>query len=113
MNRASKLTGVLAAVAILIAGCQTFTPPEPATPTEAVAIVYASITATARATTERLEAGAITVDQATDVQKILDQADAIADTAAAALAAGRADDAATYLDIATGILSQLERSARR
>jgi hypothetical protein len=113
MNRASKLTGVLAAVAILIAGCQTFTPPEPATPTEAVAIVYASIEATAKATTARLEAGGITADQAADVEKILVQADAIADTAAAALAAGRPDDATTYLSIATGILNDLERSARR
>lgn len=112
MNHANRLAGLLAAIALL-AGCQLFTPPTPQTPTEAVAVVYASIEATAKATTARLEAGGITADQAADIEAILTQADAIADTAAAALAAGRADDALTYLAIATGILNDLERSARQ
>ena len=86
--------------------------PQPETPAERVGVAYASIEATAKATTERVAAGAITPEQAEDVLQILLEAKAIADVAAAAVATDRPQDADVALDTVRAILTRLEEIAR-
>ena len=76
--------------ALVLVACQAITPPQPKTPTEALAVVYSGISAAAVTATDRLNAGGITVDQAERVLVVLENARAVADTGRAALSAGDA-----------------------
>jgi hypothetical protein len=96
-----------------LGGCAALNPfagrPAPDTPEEALGYTYATITGVARATTDALQRGRITVEQAEGVLEELDRADAIADEAKALMAAGDIIHAQDRLALAGQLLAALER----
>lgn len=91
-------------VLALLAGCpQTY---KPETPTESIAVAYASIQAVANTATLRLQAGRITAEQAGRISAKLDEALKTTRTAEGILAQG--GDPHDTLALATAILTALE-----
>jgi hypothetical protein len=82
--------------------------PQAQTPEEKLGVAFATITATADTTANRLVAGRLSPDQAQEIQGILEHGYQLAMTAKVALAAGRPTDALSTLAIVTGLLDQLE-----
>lgn len=83
--------------------------PQPKTPTELLAYVDATITATADTTTEALEAGRIDAGTARQVLEELDRSSALADEARNLIEAGDTATAEGRLRLAESILLRIER----
>jgi uncharacterized protein YkwD len=81
--------------------------PKPKTTAEGIGLALTSITSTRIEVRNQLETSRINAEQAQQMQDILNQARAIADTATFALETQHEDDAIRYLDMATAVLDQL------
>lgn len=94
----------LLVLCLLLAGCSLIDSPE-----KALGSVYITIAALAETTTVRLDAGALTLDQARSIHEALTEAKTTADAASLALSVGDTTTAQGKLAAVTAILLEVEQ----
>lgn len=93
---------------VLLAGCALFGVPQPENVSERLAIAYNVHTSVMDSTTNTLNNGDITSEDAEQVLKLADESRTLLDATRVALSAGDTSTAQGKLDLSMAILSQLQ-----
>lgn len=105
------VSSIVIAVTLTVAGCNFL--PSVKSPTDAIAVAYSTESGLAQAATDALNQGTIKQSVAKEIYTILSEAHKFTELAAAAVAAKDEPSAAKYIQLATGLLTEVQNYLKK